>query len=308
VRENEEQDLHLFEKPKRRAVNKSDLYDSASDTHLSEQIRQYNRVIEAQVQEVEYFKEEIRRLQEEKMLNVQSYEQKLMNYRDQELIKYELERRVRFLESEKAALEDDLNRQKLRVSSLEFEIEQLRRQNMTQHDLHLKIEELNGEVRYHENQVKQARVIQISLEQELRQRADERALLISEYEVRIANLQNDLVLHKETRKLDDSDQNHFLHSLREENLNLSNDNKHLRTLTRDLQNQIDRIRDEHFQTEMSLKKRINEFETVNSNSPLAAEKLQQQADNFNINKVLLMIEIDRLRGNFFQGFSNLKDF
>jgi len=298
VRENEEYDIHLLEKSKRRAVNKSDLNDSYNDTHLSEQIRQYNRVIEAQVQEVEYFKEEIRRLQEEKMLNVQNYEQKLINYRDQESIKYELERRVRFLESEKAALEDDLNRQKLRVSSLEFEIEQLRRQNMTQHDLHLKIEELNGEVRYHENQVKQARVIQISLEQELRQRADERALLISEYEIRIANLQNDLTLHKETRKLDDSDQNHVLNSLREENLNLSNDNKNLRNITLDLQNQIDRIRDEHFQAEMSLKKRISEFETANSNTLLTTEQFNQQAEAFNINKVLLMIEIDRLRGSF----------
>ncbi len=298
MRENEEYDIHLLEKSKRRAVNKSDLNDSYNDTHLSEQIRQYNRVIEAQVQEVEYFKEEIRRLQEEKMLNVQNYEQKLINYRDQESIKYELERRVRFLESEKAALEDDLNRQKLRVSSLEFEIEQLRRQNMTQHDLHLKIEELNGEVRYHENQVKQARVIQISLEQELRQRADERALLISEYEIRIANLQNDLTLHKETRKLDDSDQNHVLNSLREENLNLSNDNKNLRNITLDLQNQIDRIRDEHFQAEMSLKKRISEFETANSNTLLTTEQFNQQAEAFNINKVLLMIEIDRLRGSF----------
>jgi len=293
MRENEEAEIHSS---KKRAMVRSDVGESPIDIRASsDQLQHYNRVIEAQAQEIEYFKEEIRRLQEEKILNVQNYEQRLVNYRDQESYKYELERKVRILESEKATLEDDLNRFKLRVSSLEFELEQFRRQNATQHDLHSKIEELTGEIHYYENQMKQARVIQISLEQELRQRADERALLISEYEIRITNLQNDLVLHRETRKIEDSDQNQALIRSRDENINLSNENKNLRAVTRELQNQIDRIRDDHFQSEISLKKRINEFENINSSSLLAAEKFKQQSENSNINKVLLMIEIDRLR-------------
>jgi len=294
MRENEEEaEIHSS---KKRALVRSDVGGSPVDNRAtSDQLQHYNRVIEAQAQEIEYFKEEIRRLQEEKILNVQNYEQRLVNYREQESYKYELERKVRILESEKATLEDDVNRCRLKVTNLEFELDQFRRQNATQHDLHSKIEELTREIHYYENQTKQARVIQISLEQELRQRADERALLISEYEIRITNLQNDLVLYRETRKIEDSDQNQALTRLQDENINVSNENKNLRSVARELQNQIDRIRDDHFQSEMNFKKRINEFENINSSSLLTAEKFKQQAENSNINKVLLMIEIDRLR-------------
>jgi len=177
-------------------------YAPTEDDDLSEQLRLCNERTANQEEEIDYLKAEIKKLHEERILIVQQYEQKVSVFQNFETTKYELERKIRVMENEMMNMDDELKRLRMRNQSLEGELEEFRRQGKSSGENSAKVEELIGEIGYYETQLKQAKIIQINLEQELRQRADERAKLISEYELRISNLQNDLAFLRTKREGD----------------------------------------------------------------------------------------------------------
>lgn len=266
-----------------------------NEEYLGEQLRQCNQRTAAQEEEINYLRVEIKKLQDERMLIVQQYEQKLSGLYGQESSKFELERRLRILESERASFEDEINRLRMRNTSLEVELEELRRQNRNNGDVNSRIEDLVGEINYYENQLKQAKAIQINLEQELRQRADERAKMISEYELRITNLQNDIALFRSMKEGDSMRQSQTFGKMQEENSYLVNENKSLRAAKRDLEVQIDRLRSEKINVDETTRTRYLEIEAANRNNIALIEKLKAKSEASDIDKVLLMTEIDRLR-------------
>ncbi len=258
------------------------------------QLQKCNQRTAQQDQEIEYLREQIRRLQEERNSIALQYEQKLASMKGYETLKFELERRIKISESETASLEEEVKRLRMRNSSLENEIEELKRQNRNTGDVNVRIEELINEVSYYENQVKQAKTIQINLEQELRQRADERAKMISEYELKITNLQNDLAFLRTKREGDNMRQSQHFNKFQEENEALSTEVRTLRVTRRELEIQIEKLRSEKLNGQDEIRTRLLEVENLNRSYQNIIEQLKARIEGTDLEKVLLKVEIERL--------------
>jgi len=272
-------------------------YGPAEDDDLAYQLQACNERTANQEQEIQYLRGEIKKLQEERILIVQQYEQKISVFQSFETTKYELEKKIRVMENEAANMDDELKRLRMRNASLEGELEEFRRQNRNVGESSARVEELLGEISYYESQLKQAKIIQINLEQELRQRADERAKLISEYELRISNLQNDLAFLRTKKEGDSMRQSQSFNKFQEENAFLQTENKSLRIAKRDLEIQIEKLRGELLNVDDSNRNRLLDAESANRNNQLLLERLKARVESNDMDKVLLMIEIERLQGN-----------
>jgi len=62
--------------------------------------------------------------------------------------------------------------------------------------------------------------------------------------------------------------------------------------------QIEKLRGEMMNVDDSARLKLVEVETANRNNQLALDRLKAKAENTDIDKVLLMIEIERLQGIF----------
>ncbi len=276
-------------------------------------------------------------LQDEKHMIINGYEDKIRKLQGNDNIRVELERRIRAMELERERLEEEVNKTRLAKMTLESQFEEFRRRAGERDDLDSQLEALVAERNYFENQFKQAKAIQINLEQELRQKADERAKMVSDYEVRIASLQNEIVALRSQKEGDSLRKSQTLVRLQDENVGLAGEVTNLRNLKNSLETQIDRLRGERLGMDDNMRLRMAEIEASNRNSLALLDQerrnseslrilLQQKSEELlaketefantlqhklieifdlkaqiskvesaDINKVLLMIEIDRLQ-------------
>ena len=276
-------------------------------------------------------------LQEEKHFIVNGYEDRIRKLQGDDSLRMESERRQRILEQENQKLEEELNKTRLAKMTIESQLDEFRRRVHERDDVDSQVEALLAERNYFENQFKQAKAIQINLEQELRQKADERAKLISDYEIRISSLQNEIVALRSQKDGESMRKSQTLVRLQDENMGLAGEVGNLRSLKNNLEAQIDRLRNERLGMDDSVRLRIAEIEAANRNSIALLDQerrngesmrilLQQKSEELaakesefasalqqklieifdlksqlakteasDINKVLLMIEVERLQ-------------
>jgi len=288
-------------------------------------------------EELDHLRRQNTILQDEKHIIVNGYEDKIRKLQGQDNIRVELERRIRAMELERERLEEEVNKTRLAKMTLESQFEEFRRRASERDDLDSQLEALAAERNYFENQFKQAKAIQINLEQELRQKADERAKMVSDYEIRIASLQNEIVALRSQKEGDSMRKSQTLVRLQDENVGLAGEVTNLRNLKNSLETQIDRLRGERLSMDDNMRLRMAEIEASNRNSLALLDQerrnseslrilLQQKSEELlaketefantlqhklieifdlkaqfskvesaDINKVLLMIEIDRLQ-------------
>jgi len=276
-------------------------------------------------------------LQDEKHMVINGYEDKIRRLQGQDTIRMELERKVRAMEAEREKLEEEVNKTRLAKMTVESQLDEFRRRAMEKDNLDSQLEALLAERNYFENQFKQTKAIQINLEQELRQKADERAKMISDYEIRIASLQNEIVTLRSQKDGENMQKSQSLTRLQDENMALISEVTNLRSLKNNLEAQIDKLRGERLSLDDNVRLRMAEIEASNRNNMALldqerrnseslrillqqksqellaketefANTLQQKlieifdlksqvakAESADINKVLLLIEIDRLQ-------------
>lgn len=322
---------------------------SNREISLATELQRISGEMDQLKQELDNVKRQNTILQDEKHFIINGYEDKIRNLQDQDTVRMELERKVRIFEQEKEKLEEEINKTRLTKMTLENQLEEFKRRAMEREDLDAQIEALFAERNYFENQFKQAKAIQINLEQELRQKADERAKLISDYEIRIASLQNEIVALRSQKEGESMRKSQTVIRLQDENMGLAGEVTNLRNLKNNLEAQIDRLRSERFGMDDNVRLRMAEIEAANRNnialldqerrnseslrvllqqkSEEAAAKenefanaLQQKlieifdlkgqlakAEGAEINKILLMIEIERLQTIISDLAQNYKD-
>lgn len=244
----------------------------------------------------------MRRLQEERAQIAKQYEQKIAILLEQGNSQVDYERRVQMTENENANLREEIDRLKYEKMAINNQLENLKAAFENNDNSNATIESLISERDYYQNQLRQAKTIQINLEQELRQRADERTKLISEYELRIANLQNNITILKSQTDGDNLRKSTFANKLQEENSHLLQDLKNLRNINADLQVQIDRLRSDKLNFGDNTRQKLMEAEIANNSNAALLEEVRRKAENSDVDKILLMIEVDRLRGSLTKSF------
>jgi len=220
-------------------------------------------------EELDEARQEIHHLRQEREYMIKDFEERL-EYMRADGGSYEYDRKIQELETENAALREELNgRASIRSD--------YRGSARNDEELRNQLNQALSEREYFENQFQSLKSIQISLEQELRQKTDERNKLFSDYEVKIASLQNEIAGLRSNRQEDSLRQSQVVDKVKDENIILSAELTKLRQQKNDLENQVESLMRERLSGESSgIKLRLSELEVQASNY---ANQLDQERRN-----------------------------
>ena len=194
---------------------------------------------------------------------------------------HELDRRVKHLENENTALEQYNSKVLLEKVTLEGEVEDLKIKafstsvstgNNLSADMNAKLEALMNERNQFEAKVRQAQEVASHLEQELRQKADERAQAVSDYEVRISMLMNEVTILRSQKDGTTLRQSQNLNRFRSENDNLLGEINELKFIKKSLESQLSKAKKDALDLEENIQLRLAEIESLKKGHAQSLEK------------------------------------
>ena len=245
-------------------------FDNATERELA-LVQELGSVIE----ELERLKHEMDELQLENAYLRRSSKNAGISHdslKGQDTNRSDLEKKFNQLKEEKANLEEEMKRTLLAKMTLENQLDDYRYQAENKEILDSELEAVLTEKNYFETQLRQTKAIQINLEQELRQKADERAQMVMDYEVRISTLQNDITILKSQQEGANVRRGQNIVRFQNENESLHSETNNLRSVIKSLEGQINKLRNENLEAENNFRQKLLEAETVNKNKAVLIEK------------------------------------
>ena len=255
-----------------------EVYDETSirELALAQELDKVVEDLENLKDETEYLRHENAQLKQEREAFLADYEQFT---KTEDGGRIELERKLRNIEGEKNKLVEENNKILLAKMTLEAQLGELQNMLENTNDQDSKLEVVIAERNYFENQLRQARAIQVNLEQEIRQKADERGQLISNYEIKISALQNDIAILQSQNEGDHMKQSQNLVRFQNENQHLLNEINELKNINKNLEAQILKLRNENLNVEDTVRVKLAETEAMKRNNSSLWEKEKKISDS-----------------------------
>ncbi len=258
-----------------------DHFDEVSERELA-LAQELNKVVE----ELENLRHETEDLRAENVHLAQERDTLLSNLHNQsqdsktgEQPRGDVERRLKQMDNERMKFQEENSKLLLAKRTLEAQLEDLKYMMGQSGDQDNKLELIMNERNYFENQLRQARSIQVNLEQELRQKADERAQLVSNYEIKISALQNDITILKSQKDGDQLRQSHNMVRYQSENESLLSEINGLKSINKNLEAQIVSLRNENLSIDDNVRLKLAEAETVKRNTLSLLEKEKKASES-----------------------------